>query len=286
MNDDSPSHHRSWLERLIYTLLREPRDREQLLKILHSAMEHKLLDEDAFTMIEGVLTVSEMKVRDAMVPRAQMTVIDYDATPTQALPLIIDSRHSRFPVIGENRDEVIGILLAKDLLRYITQENQPQIHISNLVRPAVFIPESKRLNVLLKEFRLNRNHMAVVIDEYGSASGIITIEDVLEQIVGNIEDEFDISDHEPDIKQLEQNEYAVKALTPIDKFNEYFGTTISNEDFDTIGGYVTQQFGHMPQVNESITINSLRVTIMLASNRRLQLLRMTKLPSKMDNESS
>lgn len=277
MNDDSHSQpHRSWLERLTHILSREPRDREQLLEILRDAKNHKLLDEDALAMIEGVLKVSEMKVRDVMIPRAQMTCVEYDATPAQALPMVIDSRHSRFPVMGESRDEIVGILLAKDLLRYINVENQTQIHISNLVRPAVFIPESKRLNILLKEFRLNRNHMAIVIDEYGNASGLITIEDVLEQIVGNIEDEFDLSDQEPDIKPVEQNEFMVKALTPIAKFNHYFGTQISDEDFDTIGGYVIQQFGRMPQQGESMDIDPFHVTIIIASKRRLQLLRLKK----------
>lgn len=284
MNDDNHSQHRSWVTRLIQALSREPRDRVQLLELLHDAKDHELLDEDALAMIEGVLKVSEMKVRDVMVPRAQMTFVEYDATPEQALPMVIDSRHSRFPVIGESRDEIIGILLAKDLLRYIKSENQPAIHISNLVRPAVFIPESKRLNVLLKEFRLNRNHMAIVIDEYGNASGLITIEDVLEQIVGNIEDEFDLSDQEPDIKQLEENEYTVKALTTIDKFNQYFGTSISDEDFDTIGGYVMQQFGRLPQQGESIRIDSFQATVILASKRRLQLLRLTKLPNPVDTD--
>jgi magnesium and cobalt transporter len=284
MNEDSHSPHRSWLDRLTHAFSSEPRDREQLLEVLHHAKDHELLDEDALAMIEGVLKVAEMKVRDVMVPRAQMTFVEYDATPEQALPMVIDSRHSRFPVIGESRDEIIGILLAKDLLRYIKAENQPQIHISNLVRPAVFIPESKRLNVLLKEFRLNRNHMAIVIDEYGNAAGLITIEDVLEQIVGNIEDEFDLSDQEPDIKQLEENEYTVKALTSIDKFNEYFGTSISDEDFDTIGGYVMQQFGRLPQQGESINIDSFQATIMLASKRRIQLLRLTKLPHQANTE--
>lgn len=268
--------HRSWLDRLTHLFSRDPRDRNELLEILHHAKDHKLLDEDALAMIEGVLKVSEMKVRDVMVPRAQMTFVEYDATPEQALPMVIDSRHSRFPVIGENRDEVVGILLAKDLLRYINSENQSQIHISNLVRPAVFIPESKRLNILLKEFRLNRNHMAIVIDEYGNTSGLVTIEDVLEQIVGNIEDEFDLSDQEPDIKQLADNEYVVKAITSIDTFNHYFATNISDEDFDTIGGYVIQQLGHLPQQGESITIDDFQVTVLLASKRRLQLLRLIK----------
>jgi len=276
MSDD-PHPHQSWLERLTRALLREPRDREQLLKLLRDAKEHELLNQEALTMIEGVLRVSEMKVRDIMIPRAQMIIVEHDAAAQQALPIITDSAHSRFPVIGESRDDVIGILLAKDLLQPSVAEKQEKVTIKDLVRPAVFIPESKRLDILLKEFRLNRNHMAIVVDEYGGVAGLVTIEDVLEQIVGDIEDEYDISDQEPDIKQINQNEYTIKALTPIEQFNEYFNTTISDADFDTIGGYVMQQFGHMPKRGESVMIGSFQITVVLASKRRLQLLRLTKI---------
>ncbi|WP_423063936.1 HlyC/CorC family transporter [Candidiatus Paracoxiella cheracis] len=276
MNDDDPHPHKSWLERLSHALLREPQDREQLKDLLRDAKERELLDQEALRMIEGVLKVSEMKVRDVMIPRAQMAVVEHDATPQQALPIIKDSAHSRFPVIRESRDDVIGILLAKDLLQYTVEEKQANVQMKDLVRPAVFIPESKRLDVLLKEFRMNRNHMAIVVDEYGGVAGLITIEDVLEQIVGDIEDEYDITDEEPDIKQLNQNEFTIKALTPIDEFNEYFGTEINDEDFDTIGGYIMQQFGHMPTRGESIMIDSFKITVVLASKRRMQLLRLTK----------
>lgn len=278
MNDEDPHPHKSWLERLSHALLREPQDREQLKDLLRDAKERELLDQDALVMIEGVLKVSEMKVRDVMIPRAQMVIVEHDATPQQALPIIKESAHSRFPVIGESKDAVIGILLAKDLLQYTVEEQQAKIQIKDLVRPAIFIPESKRLDVLLKEFRLNRNHMAIVVDEYGGVAGLITIEDVLEQIVGDIEDEYDSSDEESNIKQLNQNDYTVKALTHIHEFNEYFNTKLSDEDFDTIGGYVMQQFGHMPKRGESIMINSLQVTVILASKRRVQLLRLTKVP--------
>lgn len=276
MNNENPHPHKSWLERLSHALLREPQDRKQLKDLLHDAKEHELLNQDALTMIEGVLKVSEMKVRDVMIPRAQMAVVEYDAIPQQALPTIRDSAHSRFPVIKESRDEIIGILLAKDLLQCNIEEKQTKIQMKDLMRPAIFIPESKRLDILLKEFRMNRNHMAIVVDEYGGVAGLITIEDVLEQIVGDIEDEYDISDEEANIKQVNQNEYMIRALTPIHDFNEYFNTKISNEDFDTIGGYVMQQFGHMPKKGESIMIDSFRVTVVLASNRRIQLLRSTK----------
>jgi len=276
MNDDSHAH-RSWLERLSHALLREPRDRAQLIELLHDAKERELLDQDALAMIEGVLRVSEMKVRDVMIPRAQMVVVDHDATPQSALPLIIDSAHSRFPVIGESRDEITGILLAKDLLQYTLKEEQSTKQIKDLVRPALFIPESKRLDILLKEFRLNRNHMAIVVDEYGGVSGLITIEDVLEQIVGSIEDETDITEQEPNIKKINENEYIINALTAVEDFNHYFGTRINNEDFDTVGGYVMQQFGHLPKRGESVKIGALEMTVILASNRRVQLMRLTKL---------
>lgn len=276
MNDD-PHPAKSWLERLTHAISREPQDRTELFELLRDSKDRELIDQDALGMIEGVLKVSEMKVRDVMVPRAQMIVVDHGATPTQALPIIVDSTHSRFPVIGESRDDVIGIMLAKDLLQHTVEKNKEMTQLKDLARPAIFIPESKRLDVLLKEFRLNRNHMAIVVDEYGGISGLVTIEDVLEQIVGDIEDETDVTDQELDIKQLNQNEYIIKALTPIEDFNEYFNTKISDEDFDTIGGYVTQQFGHMPKRGESIMINVFQITVVLASKRRLQLLRLTKM---------
>ncbi|ACJ20456.1 HlyC/CorC family transporter [Coxiella burnetii] len=279
MNED-PHPHRSWLERLSHALLWEPKDREQLIELLHDAKERNLLDQDALAMIEGVLRVSEKKVRDVMIPRAQMVVVDHDATPQSTLPIIIESAHSRFPIISESRDEVIGILLAKDLLQYTVGEKQAKAQIKDLARPAIFIPESKRLDVLLNEFRLKRYHMAIVVDEYGSVSGLITIEDVLEQIVGSIQDETDIVEEKP-ITKLNPKEFTVKALTPIDVFNNYFGTKINDEDFDTIGGYVMQQIGHLPKRGESIVIDSMKITVMLATKRSIQLLRLTK---KTENE--
>ncbi|MBW5802393.1 CBS domain-containing protein [Coxiella endosymbiont of Ornithodoros amblus] len=269
--------HRSWLERLSHALLWEPKDREQLIELLHDAKERNLLDQGALAMIEGVLRVSEKKVRGVMIPRAQMIVVDHDATPQSTLPIIIESAHSRFPIISENRDEVIGILLAKDLLQYMVEEKQGKTQIKDLARPAIFIPESKRLDVLLNEFRLKRYHMAIVVDEYGSVSGLITIEDILEQIVGSIQDETDIVEEEP-ITKLNSKEFTVKALTPVDVFNNYFETKIDNEDFDTIGGYVMQQIGHLPKKGESIVIDSMKITVMLATKRSIQLLRLKKKP--------
>ena len=279
MNDDKDGPHKTWFERLSHVLLREPQDREQLITLLRDAKDRHLLDNDALRMIEGVLQVSEMKVRDVMIPRPQMVVVEGDATPAKALPIIIESAHSRFPVVGESRDEILGILLAKDLLQFKTKEKKLNIQIRELVRPATFIPESKRLDILLKEFRLNRNHMAIVVDEYGGIAGLVTIEDVLEEIVGEIEDEYDIIEEEPFIKQTNDNEYSVQALTPIGEFNEYFDTNYEHDDFDTIGGLVLQKFGHLPKQGESTTLDAFKITVVQASSRGIQLLKLTKIES-------
>lgn len=270
MNDDHS--HRSWLDRLSGILHREPQDRSQLMEILKLAASNDIIDADALTMIEGVLQVSEIQVRDIMVPRSQMVVVDQDSQPREFLPIIIESQHSRFPVIGENRDEVIGILLAKELLRF-TFSGEESFNIRSILRPAVFIPESKRLNVLLKEFRLNRNHMAIVVDEYGGISGLVTIEDVLEQIVGEIEDEYDIDDITTYIRKLSDDLFTVKALTPIEKFNEYFDTDFCDDYFDTIGGLVMQRFGKLPKKGDSIQIENCHFKVLHADNRRIRLLR-------------
>jgi magnesium and cobalt transporter len=274
MNEDS-STQKTWLDRLSGMLHREPQDRIQLMDILRLATDKDILDSDAYTMIEGVLQVSEIQVRDIMVPRSQMVVVDQDAPPREFLPIMIESQHSRFPVIGENRDEVIGVLLAKELLRF-TFSGEENFNIRSLLRPALFIPESKRLNVLLKEFRLNRNHMAIVVDEYGGISGLVTIEDVLEQIVGEIEDEYDLDDISTYIRKLSDDLYTVKALTPIEKFNEYFDTDFSDENFDTIGGVVMQHFGKLPKKGDSITIEDCHFKVLHADNRRIRLLRVTR----------
>ena len=266
--DDKQNSHEKprWLERLSNFLLREPEDREQLIELLHSAYANNLLDADALSMIEGVLQVSEMQVRDVMIPRSQMDVIDITDPPEKFIPFVIETAHSRFPVIEENKDDVIGILLAKDLLRYYAGED---FEVRDMLRPAVFIPESKRLNVLLKEFRSNRNHIAIVVDEYGGVAGMVTIEDVLEQIVGDIEDEYDFDETEDNIIRDASGRYRVKALTEIADFNEALGTNFSDEEYSTIGGLVVSKFGHLPKRGEQVTFNNLSFTALRADSRRL-----------------
>jgi len=264
----------SWLGRLGALLLREPEDREQLVELMHSAYERNLLDADALSMIEGVLQVSEMHVRDIMIPRAQMDVIDINDAPEKFIPFVIETAHSRFPVIDENRDDVIGILLAKDLLRYTAGH---EFDVRDMLRPAVFVPESKRLNVLLKEFRGNRNHIAMVVDEYGGVAGLVTIEDVLEQIVGEIEDEYDFDETEDNIIRDRSGGYRVKALTEIADFNEALGTSFSDEDFDTVGGLVISQFGHMPKRGEQTVFDGLKFQVLRADSRRLHTVLVEKL---------
>ncbi len=255
-----------WLERLGALLLREPEDREQLIELLHSAYERNLLDADALGMIEGVMQVSEMQVREIMIPRSQMDVIDINDPPEKFIPYVIETAHSRFPVVDENKDDVIGILLAKDLLRYYAGE---EFNIRDMLRPSVFIPESKRLNVLLKEFRGNRNHIAIVVDEYGGVAGLVTIEDVLEQIVGEIEDEYDFDEAEDNIIRDRSGRYRVKALTEIADFNEMLGTQFSDEDYDTVGGLVISKFGRVPKRGEQVAIDDLKFQVLRADSRRL-----------------
>ena len=268
----------SLLERLSGLVTRAPEDREQLVKLLHSAFEHNLRDGDALAMIEGALQVSEIQVRDIMVPRAQMDMIDVNETPDKFVPLVIATAHSRFPVVDKNRDDVIGVLLAKDLLRYYAGEEE--FNVRHMLRPAVFVPESKRLNVLLREFRANRNHMAIVVDEYGGVAGLVTIEDVLEQIVGDIEDEYDFDDSEDNIVREQGGLYRVKAQTEIADFNEAFGTSYSDTDFDTVGGLVLHGFGRLPRRGEAITLDGLRVQILRADSRRVHVLQVHRLPAK------
>ena len=273
MSEDRPSSTKGLFERLFQALGNEPRDRDELVELLRDAQARALFDSDALAMIEGVLQVSEMQVRDIMVPRSQMTIVSRDATPEAILPVVIESGHSRFPVVGETRDEVVGILLAKDMLRFWA-ESEAAFNFRDVLRPAVFVPESKRLNVLLKEFRANRNHMAVVVDEYGGVAGLVTIEDVLEQIVGEIDDEHDI-DEDDAIVRHGPDRFTVKARLAVDEFNEYFRTEFSDDDFDTIGGLVTQAMGHLPQRGESIEIEGLVFKVLRADSRRLYLLRVT-----------
>lgn len=264
---DNPLPKPKWLERLSTMLLREPEDREQLIELLHSAFDRNLLDSDALSMIEGVMQVSEMKASDIMVPRSQMDVIDISETPDKFVPLMIETAHSRFPVTESSKDNVIGILLAKDLLRYYA--GGEEFNAREILRPVVFIPESKRLNVLLKDFRSNRNHIAIVVDEYGGVAGLVTIEDVLEQIVGDIEDEYDYDESEDNIVQELSGHYRVKAVTEIADFNEMLGVEFSDDDYDTVGGLVLNKFGRLPKRGESVVIGSLKFIVLRVDSRRL-----------------
>ncbi len=287
MSEDRSSQpsQRSWFERLGQVLMGEPQDREQLVELLRDAEQRNLLNPDALAMIEGVLQVSEMQVRDIMIPRSQMITLERDASYEELLPTVIDSAHSRFPVIGENKDEVIGMLLAKDLLPYSSEERRAGFNVRELLRPAVFVPESKRLDVLLKEFRSSRNHMAMVVDEYGGVAGLVTIEDVLEQIVGEIEDEHDFDDNMLILK-LNDNEYTLKALTPIDTFNEHFGTMLDDEEFDTVGGLVLNTLGHVPRRGETVRTNGFLFRVLRADRRRVHLLKVTRLNNETDAVSN
>jgi hemolysin (HlyC) family protein len=267
---------RSWIDRLSQALLGEPRDREELVHVLRDAQSRGLFDVEAQGMIEGVLQVAEMQARDIMIPRSQMVVVSRDDNPEQIIPVAIESGHSRFPVVGESRDEVVGVLLAKDLLRYSSRNDDQQFSIREILRPAVFVPESKRLNVLLKEFRASRNHLAIVVDEYGGVAGMVTIEDVLEQIVGEIEDEHDI-DEDTFIRKYSDVNYTIKSLTPIEDFNEYFETNFSDDEFDTIGGLVTHKLGRLPKRGETIILDNMSFQIINADNRRIHLMKVTLL---------
>jgi magnesium and cobalt transporter len=269
-NNDKPSPKPSLIERLSAFLTREPEDREELLELLHGAFEHKLLDADALSMIEGVMSVSETTVRDIMIPRSQMDVVSQDDEPETFIPLVLETKHSRFPVIGENKDDVVGILLAKELLNYYA--NPESFDLKDTFRPAVFVPESKRLNVLLRDFRANRNHMAIVVDEYGGVSGLVTIEDVLEQIVGDIEDEYDFDENEDNIIAEGNGRFRVKAQTEIADFNAHFGTDFADDEFDTVGGLVLQGFGRLPKRGETAQVGDYRFRVVRADSRRLHTL--------------
>lgn len=275
--ESNPPEKPSLLERLGALLMREPEDRDQLISLLHSAFERHILDADALSMVEGALQMSELQARDIMVPRAQMDVIDISETPDAFVPKVIETAHSRFPVIDGSKDKIIGILLAKDLLRYYAGE---EFNVREMLRPAIFIPESKRLNVLLKEFRSTRNHIAIVVDEYGGVSGLLTIEDVLEQIVGDIEDEYDFDETEDNIVSQAGGKFRVKAVTEIGDFNTAFGTEFSDEDFDTIGGLVVNEFERVPKRGEEISLAGLRFRVLRADSRRVHSLLVDRLPSE------
>jgi len=269
---------RPWLKRLARVFNEGPENREQLIALLKEAKAQHLLDAEALSMMEGALQVSELRVRDIMIPRAQMAVISRDDPMEKILPIVIESAHSRFPVIDDDRSEVIGILLAKDLLAYCGNGTK-RFYVRDLLRAAVFVPESKRLNVLLNEFRANRNHMAIVVDEYGDAAGLVTIEDVLEQIVGEIEDEHDFDDAALILKRSE-TEYTIKAHTPIEDFNAYFNIDLDDDEFDTMAGLVTNAMGHMPKRGERVDIERFRFKVLRADSRRIHLLEMRLLPKE------
>lgn len=288
MKEDRPSgaaqerRHRSWLERIGQMFVSAPEDKEELLQVLKDAQQSSLLDQDAVGMIEGVMDVSEMQVRDVMIPRSQMEVIERDTSLTEFLPIIIESAHSRFPVIGETKDEVLGIILAKDLLPFVAQCGGSDFNIRELLRPAMMVPESKRLNIMLKEFQTGHNHMAIVVDEYGGVAGLVTIEDVLEQIVGEIEDEHDVDDEDNYILPAEEGHYSVRALTTIEDFNEYFKLNLSDEEFDTVAGLVLSGFGRMPKRGEFVDLEGFRFTVQRADNRRVHLLDVSLAPEPVD----
>lgn len=273
--DRSSNEQKSWLNKLTQAFAHEPKNRQELLEVLRDAHQNKLLDSEALAIVEGAIQVADLQVRDIMVPRSQVVTIKATQSPKEFLPVIIDAAHSRYPVIGESLDDVLGILLAKDLLPLLLGD-QPDFNIRDMLRPATFVPESKRLNVLLREFRANHNHMAVVIDEYGGVAGLVTIEDVLEQIVGDIEDEHDVEE-DSYVKPLPSGDFLVKALTPIDHFNEAFTTDFSDDEFDTVGGLVMSAFGHLPKRNEVTVIGEFRFRVLNADSRRVHLLRLTPL---------
>ncbi len=265
----------SLLERLSALLTREPEDREELLHLLHSAHDRNLFDSDALAIIEGALQVSDMQVRDVMVPRAQMDVVCLEDSVEDITRFAIGAAHSRFPVIGENKDDVAGILLAKDLLRVFAGES---FNLRDMLRPAVFVPESKRLNVLLRDFRVSRNHMAIVVDEYGGVAGLVTIEDVLEQIVGDIEDEYDFDETADNIRLDQAGRYRVKAGTEIEDFNAAFATAFSDAEYDTVGGLLIRKLGRLPKRNEIVELEGLRFQVLRADSRRVHSLLVERMP--------
>ena len=276
MSDDRSSQPRSWLERFTDLFSDDPQSRQDIKDIVREAAERSIVDSDTLTILEGALQVSEMQVRDIMVPRSQMVAIGINDPIQEFLPRIIESAHSRFPVLGEGLNEVLGVLLAKDLLPLILNGQRDSFVLQDILRPTTFVPESKRLNVLLREFRATRNHMAVVVDEFGGAAGLVTIEDVLEQIVGDIEDEHDEHDEDGNIKVMDDGAIMVKALTPVEDFNEHFHTHLPDDDFDTVGGIVIHHFGRVPECNESIRIDQWQFKVVNGTSRQINLLEVTR----------
>lgn len=281
MSDEQTGHEakpRTWIDRIAQIFSDEPTDTGSLLEILRNAAQDNVLDADALSIIEGALQVSNMQVREIMIPRPQVVTVSARNTLEEVLDIVVTVSHSRFPVVAENSDSVIGILLAKDLLPFALNKDGSNFEVKNIVRPATFVPESKRLNVLLREFRETRHHMAIVIDEYGSACGVVTIEDVLEQIVGEIDDEYDVDvDDESYVKKIDARQFIVKALTPIPEFNECLGYEFSDAEVDTIGGLVLQHFSHIPERDESVVIGPFQFTILNGDSRQIRLLKVTRL---------
>ncbi len=282
MNDDKPpstnSAQKGWISRIGQLLTGDIQDQNELIDILKDAKERHLLDSEALSMMEGVLQVAEMRVRDVMIPRVQMVVVPKDGELETVYPLVVESSHSRFPVIEDDRSQVVGVLMAKDLLAHVLDSKQKTVE--DIMRPANIIPESKRLNVLLKEFRTERNHMAIVVDEYGMAAGLVTIEDVLEQIVGEIEDEHDVDDNEDFILQRNKREYVLKGLTPIDEFNEYFSADLQDDEFDTLGGFIVHKLERLPKKGEKLEVDRFRFEVLRADSRRLHLIKLKLKKSK------
>ena len=279
MSDDqssSDSGNSSWIGKLTNMFTDQVDDTKSLVTFLRKAEQNQVIDADGLSIIEGALQVTDMQVREIMIPRSQVATIDITDSPDEIIPKVIQAGHSRFPVIGESKDDVVGILLAKDLLELVLISDQRKFNLKDVLRPAIYVPESKRLNILLKEFRENRNHMAIVIDEYGGLGGVVTIEDVLEQIVGEIEDEFDV-DEEDYIKVYDKDSYTIKALTPIEDFNTFFHSNLPDDEFDTIGGLVVNQFRHIPQRDESVGIGPYIFKVLSADNRQIRLLLVTTL---------
>jgi magnesium and cobalt transporter len=276
MSDDKPPStspsRSSWVEKISQFFSDEPQDLEDLLEILREAKTNHLLDTDTLSMIEGVLQVNQMQVRDIMIPRVQMVVVPNDAELDTILPLVTEFNHSRYPVIDGDRSKVVGILLAKDLLAHLAKNTK--LLVKDIMRPAYVVPESKRLNVLLKELRTNGNHMSMVVDEYGQTAGLVSIEDVLEQIVGEIEDEHDDQEDEAYILRRNDREFMVKALTPIEEFDEYFSTQLTTDEYDTVGGFIVSQLEHMPKKGEMLTVDKMHFEVIRADTRRVHLVKL------------
>ena len=266
---------KGWLEKLTQAFSDEPESLRDIMDILRTAEDRNVLDADSLSIIEGAMQVTDMQVREVMIPRSQMITVRSTQEPEEYMNSIIESAHSRFPVIGESTDDIVGILLAKDILPLALKGQLSKSQVSEVLRPATVVPESKRLNQLLKEFKQNRNHMAIVADEYGGIAGLVTIEDILEQIVGEIEDEHDFDD-EALIKPLGGNEFNVKAITPIDEFNEYFSVDLPDSEFDTIGGLILKKFERLPRRGDTTVMYGFKVTVLNADNRSIRLVKIEK----------